>query len=249
MAKHAAVFVSIFVIACFVGGLIGFEAFLMLYEPPACEPDVVIKPAGGLDMTFASLEVPAINVDGDGIIATIDVQAMPGSGRVLTNIDNILFWLDTQHSIRTAKIVAQNVTGLDVSDYDLIYTITANASVIEGPSAGSALAIATIAALQDSPINPDVTITGNMDENGVIGSAGGIAEKADAARKAGKKTFLVPSSMSMAGDSERSVSCSSADNMEYCEISYEPHRLDSGEAGISIVKVNDIWEALEHFLA
>ena len=103
---------------------------------------------------------------------------MPGTGRTLTNIDEILFWIDTQRSIRLAREVAENVTGLDMESYDLVYTITADASIIEGPSAGAAITVATIASLQGRGIRDDVTITGTISEDGSVESAGAIKEKA-----------------------------------------------------------------------
>ncbi len=101
------------------------------------------------DSSITTIRVPAVDKNGNGVIATLSVDAKPGIGRTLVDINQILFWADTQDSIRTAKTVAQNVTGIDLSKYDIIYSIQANASVIEGPSAGAAMAIATILELEN----------------------------------------------------------------------------------------------------
>jgi len=96
----------------------------------------------------------------------------------LVNVDNLLFWVDTQYSIRTAKYVAEDIANINASDIDLIYSIETNASVIEGQSAGAALTIATIAILENKTLKSDVIITGTINPDGSIGSVGAILAKA-----------------------------------------------------------------------
>ena len=67
---------------------------------------------------------------------------------------------------------------MDLSEYDLVYTIKANATVIEGASAGAALAVATVAALTGKELNSSVMMTGTINHDGTIGPVGGIFEKA-----------------------------------------------------------------------
>src|SRR3989344_6741445 len=102
--------------------------------------------------TLVTMKLPAVNQEGVGVTTILSVEAMPGNGRVLLDIDDLLFWADTEHSMRKARIVAGNVSGINVDDYDIIYNIDANASLIGGESAGAALTIATIAALQNKSL-------------------------------------------------------------------------------------------------
>ena len=139
-----------------------------------------------------TMKVPAIDEEENGIIAELSVEAMPGKGRTLVDIEEILFWEDTQNSIRTAKSVAEKITGIELSDYDLIYSVKADASAIEGPSAGVAMTIATIASLQNKNINENVTITGYLKNDGRIGKVSGIIPKANISKEIGMELFLVP---------------------------------------------------------
>jgi predicted S18 family serine protease len=147
-------------------------------------------------LSLAVVMIPALDEDDNGITTTMSVQAFPGSGRILTNIDELLFWVDTQNSIRRATQVAENVTGVNFSTYDVVYTIQANASVIGGPSAGAAITVATMAALTNRSINNSVMITGAVNHDGTIGPVGAILQKALAAKEAGASLFLVPMTQS-----------------------------------------------------
>ena len=144
------------------------------------------------DSRRVEMYLPAVNSEGAGVNTILTVEAMPGSGRTLTDIDNLLFWADTQHSMRVARRVAENFTGKKVEDYDIVYTIQANASLIGGPSAGAALAITTIAALENKNLKKNVMITGGINHDGTISPVSSILEKAQAAKKTGATLFLVP---------------------------------------------------------
>ena len=66
------------------------------------------------------LNVPAIDNSGKGVTTLLKVQARSGDGKVLADINQILFWVDTQNSIRVARSVAQNFTDVNMSTIDLI---------------------------------------------------------------------------------------------------------------------------------
>jgi len=211
-------------------------------------PQLVIKPVRDSNITYSTIYVPAVDQENQGIITAISVQASPGTGQILTNIDRLLFWVDTQQSILTAKGVAENTTGLNLDEYDLTYTITANASVIEGPSAGAAITVATIAALQNRTVNPDVTITGSINEDGSLGPAGGITEKARAASANNMTLFFIPKGILKSG-TQREKSCEQINGSEYCEIIYIPREADGIEGiDIEVREIENIKEALEYFM-
>jgi uncharacterized protein len=199
--------------------------------------------------SFATIIVPAVDEDGNGVATFLDVQVMEGSGRVLTNIDKLLFWTDTQSSIRTAKSVAENLTKVDLSDKDIIYTIRANASVIEGPSAGAALTIATVAVLLDRQINQSVMITGTINHDGTVGPVGKVFEKAMAAKSIGAELFLVPVSQSTQISYQTQRYCEKIGWTEICTLEQVPSRIDvADEADIEVREVRDISQALGYFL-
>jgi uncharacterized protein len=197
----------------------------------------------------AAIMMPALDEEGNGVVTWLKVDSTEGEGRTLVNINQLLFWVDTQYSIQTAKYVAENYTGYDLSDADIIYTINTSANLIEGPSAGAALTIATVAALRNTTINPDVLITGTINPDGTIGPVGGILEKAEAAKAVGAKTFLVPEGQAMESYYKQERRCERMGPITYCTTNYVPVTLDvSKQAGIEVKEVSTIDEALKYFL-
>ncbi len=202
----------------------------------------------GDDVRYATLMVPAVDNEGNGVTTTLVVGIMPGTGRTLADIDTLLFWVDTQNSIRTAKKVASNLTGVDLDNYDLVFDVETNASLIGGPSAGAALTIATIAAIEDKPLKDDVMITGSINHDGTIGPVGGITEKAKAAKNQGYSLFLVPLLQSKEVTYESKEHCEKLGFSEICTVEQVPKKVDvSKEAGIEVKEVGSVEEALQYF--
>lgn len=201
------------------------------------------------NVSYASIIIPAVDEEGNGLTTVLTVQAIPGEGRVLANIDKLLFWTDTQNSIRTSSKVASNITGIDLSNYDIIYTIKTNATAVEGPSAGAALTIATIAALEHKRIDPKVLITGAVNHDGTIGPVGQILPKAEAAKDIGARLFLVPLLQSQEVTYKTSKYCEQIGPAQICTTERVPKKVNiSEEAGIEVVEVENIQKALEYFL-
>lgn len=200
------------------------------------------------NISYSSIVVPAVDEEGEGITTILNVQAIKGSGKILANIDKLLFWTDTQNSIRTASKVASNITGMDLSKYDLIYTIETNATAVEGPSAGAALTIATIAALKGKSINPKVMITGAINHDGTIGPVGEILPKAKAAKSAGAEFLLVPLLHSKEATYKTIKHCEQIGVSEICTTERIPTEINiSEEAGIKLIEVKTIEEAMKYF--
>lgn len=196
------------------------------------------------------LKIPAVDSKGNGVVTKLKVEAKPGEGRTLVNIDQLLFWVDTQHSIRLAKKVAENITGIDLSNIDLFYAIETNASVIEGPSAGAAITIATIAVIENRSINESVMITGTINSDGSIGPVGEVTEKAKAARDVGATLFLVPLGQAVQTYYVPEQTCQKFGFITYCTTEYKPKRVDvSKEVGIEVKEVSNIKEALNYFFS
>lgn len=235
------------VIGAYLGGFLSSQT-IYIYEqyPYIYKPYSMVNDG---NISFASIIVPAIDQNGRGVATILDIQAVPGHGRTLTNIDRLLFWTDTQNSIRTARSVAENITGSNLSNYDLIYTIKANATVIEGPSAGAALTVATVAALSKKEINSTVMITGTINHDGTIGPVGEILEKAKAAKSIGADMFLVPLSQSSEVVYEEQRYCEQIGFSQICTIEQIPRKMDvSEQAGLAVKEVRTVEEALKYFL-
>jgi len=196
------------------------------------------------------MKMPAVDNDGNGVITLLTVEARDGKGRVLTDVNSILFWVDTQYSIRTAQRVAQNDVNVNISNIDIIYNIETNASLIEGPSAGASLTVATIAALEGKSLNQSVMMTGTINSDGTIGAVGGIAEKAKAAKDVGAVLFLVPESQGTQTSYKPVKDCQKIGSMTYCTTKYKKVTVDiSKSVGIEVKEVSTVEEALKYLLA
>src|SRR3989339_1643051 len=82
-----------------------------------------------------------------GGIADLYLEIKPGSGRVFLETFP-LTKIDTQISTRFAKEIACDFADIDCSRYDFFYTITADSSIIGGPSAGAAISALTFSLIK-----------------------------------------------------------------------------------------------------
>jgi uncharacterized protein len=196
-----------------------------------------------------SMNIPAVDEEGNGVVTKLIVEAKPGNGRVLVDINQLLFWVDTQNSIRVAQRVAQNYTKTDLSSIDLIYAVETNASIIGGPSAGAAITVATIALLENKSLNQSVMMTGTINSDGSIGPVGEIVSKAKAAKDVGATLFLVPKGQAIQTYYKPIEHCEKFGPVTYCSTEYKPEKIDvSKEVGITVKEVSNIQEALQYFL-
>lgn len=196
------------------------------------------------------IKVPAVDKEGNGVMVTLSVEAKPGVGRTLADINQIFFWVDTQDSIRIAKRVAENMTGIDLSNYDIIYSVQANASAVEGPSAGAGMGIATILEIENRTFRNDVSITGTLDDNGKIGQVSGIIAKAQAAKNAGMDLFLVPAGQKIYTTFTEEKKCETYVFTTICRTEMKPKNVEvEKEVGIEAKEVSNIQEALKYFIS
>ncbi|MFQ5406589.1 MAG: S16 family serine protease [Candidatus Micrarchaeia archaeon] len=128
----------------------------------------------------ASMVVSAVDLDRQGLLAVVDVQAKPGTGQVFLNVSGSLIDSDTQSSIRVALKRAAFFADKDLNDFDFSVGIIASAERINGPSAGAAFAVLAFSELTRQGIRRDFSITGTLEEDGSIGSVGGVKNKVDA---------------------------------------------------------------------
>jgi len=141
-----------------------------------------------------SIEVPAVDAEGNGVLSEISVSATPGTGDIFMSIKP-LTGVDTQHSEKTAVELASRLAGVDTSKYDLLFKIESTAEVVDGPSAGAALALLSFAELSGKRMRSDLTITGSIDSEGHVGKIGGVFEKAKAVSEDSSnryRVFLIP---------------------------------------------------------
>jgi len=91
-------------------------------------------------------------------------------------------------------------------------------------------------------------ITGTINEDGTIGKAGGIFEKAAAAKAAGITTFLVPKGQSLENNVIKERRCRAVDSVEYCTVSYAQKNKSFGEIlNMTVIEVDSLEEAMGYF--
>ena len=254
MKAHQSLLIAIIVLLA-IAGIYGYY----FYHQPSIQLNIAknttsttaIATGGnliGTQSNVVTLNAPAVDNQGNGVVTQLRVEARPGSGRTLVDINGILFFVDTQNSIQTARAVAENYTHTNLSDVDLVYSVETNASVIEGPSAGAALTISTIAALEGKQLNHNVVITGTINPDGTIGPVGGIAAKVNASKDVGASLFLVPEGQGSQTTYTPVQNCQQIGMITYCTTEYKASKIDmSKDFGIDVKEVNSIQDALPYF--
>lgn len=198
----------------------------------------------------ASIPIFAVSAEGIGVKGKGTVEIMPGKGRLLFNA-NPFVEPDTQYSLEIARNVAERLTGKSLGNADSVYSIEAgHARLIGGPSAGAAMCIATIAAIQGKQPRQDTTITGTIMPNGYIGQVSGILEKAETAAQNGIKTFMVPQGQGSIIVYEKIVEESSRPGQVFRRVYYEPitvnlNQVMQAEHGMQVIEISNIQEAVE----
>lgn len=126
-----------------------------------------------------------------GSVADLFVEVEPGSGRVFLDTTP-LTEVDTQSSARLGRSVACDLLQVDCSKLDFFYRIVGDSPVIGGPSAGGAMALATLLSLTNTSLSEPIAMTGTINPDGTIGIVGGLRAKAEAVKEVGINSFFIP---------------------------------------------------------
>ncbi len=95
-------------------------------------------------------------------------------------------------SSKMAFLVASQLAGVSHHNYTVLIKPSQKILEIGGPSASAYISIAIYALLTNSSIRHDVTMTGLILPDGLVGPVGGIRYKIDAARRHVFKVVLIP---------------------------------------------------------
>ncbi|HID20191.1 MAG TPA: hypothetical protein EYP28_04560 [Methanophagales archaeon] len=163
-----------------------------------------------------------------GVMGKVYVEIKEGNGGVLVNT-NPFVEPTTQYSVREAVKIAKDFTNINISKKDILISFDINGTLMGGPSAGAAIAAATIAALEGKKVRQDVAITGTLEEGGYIGRVDAVFEKAVAAEKNGMKIFLVPKGQKEVIYYEQKVGKRKIFGFTFERIYYTPKEIDLGE--------------------
>jgi uncharacterized protein len=119
-----------------------------------------------------------------------------GKSNLFLNVANVLVDEAMQSSYQTAIRVAREVTRTSLINKDILVNIKSPPQeqklIISGGSAGGAITIAAIAAMEGIEPRNDVLMTGTISEDHSIGKIGAPRAKGIAAKENGAKLFLVP---------------------------------------------------------
>jgi uncharacterized protein len=220
------------------------------------------NPNSGTSQSITAVAVKAIPVT-DGFFQSIQYQGTTmditvdirngGKGLILVNTE-VPTGVDFQTSAKTAVKVAQSITGADVSNKDIIFSISSRGNdssdlqAVDGPSAGAAMTALLTSELQAKGLRNDVVMTGTINPDGTIGPVGGVPEKAQAAGQFGAKLFLVPQGQAFYTQQTCQERNQGLIVYRTCQSEQKPlSEYTEKNFGMKVVEVKDVKEALSYF--
>lgn len=94
-------------------------------------------------------------------------------------------------SVFNAASVIRRLTSRILADYDIHVNVIGGGN-IDGPSAGAAITLALLSAVEERPVRQDTAVTGEISLGGRLKPVGGIHEKIYGAVRKGIRTIIVP---------------------------------------------------------
>jgi len=174
---------------------------------------------------------------------------MPGTGKIFIATTPKI-GIDLQRAAEVAFKAALKHAHMNAS-LDVVLVISANSTVnvVDGPSAGGALAVLLTAMLENITLRRDVVMTGTIDEQGRVGPVGGIYAKAVAAARYGAKIFIVPRGQAqilVTVPHKRQIGAVTIITYEYVKKDLEKQLQVEGY-NIKVVEASTLDEALKYF--
>lgn len=229
--------------------VVGLAGYSYAYTDPAATGQ---QPGQITGTHSATTHIAAVSADGTGVLGTVTVHIEPGQGRTLLDT-NPFIQTDAQQSAKTARRIAADYTNVSLADRNVEYSFNISGDVLGGPSAGAAMTVATIAAIQGRTVPEDRVMTGTIEEDGTIGQVGGVLSKAYAAGEAGSNRFLVPEGQEQFIYYEEVVQENRYRGMVFQDIAYVPRRVSINNItttrfGMQTWEVGTISEAVDLML-
>jgi uncharacterized protein len=181
------------------------------------------------------VKIFAVTEDHKGMAADLFMYTIPGSGKSAFITSNSVVGKDTQTTGNIALQIAQKKSGVRLTDKDMIFDIHANATEVDGPSAGAAMTMLAYSMFSEKVLQENIAITGTITNDGSIGMVGGVGVKAEAAAKIGIKLFMIP-----LGEAVTEVG-NGASTQTVNLLEYAPKNLD-----MKVVEVSNIDQVIEY---
>jgi len=147
-------------------------------------------------VTKSDYGVIGVDENDIGHVIPLEVIIKEGNSNLFLNVANVIVDEAMQSSAQTAVRVAREVTRTSLASKDILINIKSPPQeqqlIISGGSAGGAITIASIAAMEGKTPRSDVLMTGTISEDHSIGKIGAPRAKGIAAKENGAKLFLVP---------------------------------------------------------
>lgn len=197
-----------------------------------------------------SLKIFAVTEEGKGMAADLRLDTFPGSGYVtfvtsnINGTDHPLIGNDTQTTGNIALKIAKakstgTAGGADFTKYNYQFDIIANATEVDGPSAGAAMTLLAYSVLSEKKIPEGVGLTGTINSDGTVGVVGGVYAKSRAAAGVGIKLFMIP-----AGEAVQVIKDEDGKVKSVNLLSYGPEHLN-----MKIVEVAGVDDVLKYAYA
>jgi uncharacterized protein len=162
---------------------------------------------------------------------TISVQpAADGNLRVDFSEDEVGGLGDQSRAASWSAVTVATLLSGAPLEGDYRFSIT---GAIDGPSAGALMTVGVLSLMNDTKLDPSITMTGTINPDGTVGPVGGIPEKVLGAADEGVKTVLIPVGQRNA---------SSEATGELVDV------VDLGRRnGVEVREVKDVYEAYHAF--
>lgn len=146
------------------------------------------------EITRAEANMIAISENTENaVLGKVIVEITDGGGAVLIDI-NPFVEPDMQKSAAIAAEYAKKQTFRNLENKSIIYRleVNKNTGLVGGPSAGTAMAVATMAAIENKQLRKDSLVTGAITIDGKIHPVGSIYKKTIGAGENNMNLFLIP---------------------------------------------------------
>lgn len=153
------------------------------------------------EVKSTSIELPAVNPWGEGIMIPTNVFVTHGLSGTYFEISEVLSGVGAEKAGMKAVKVVCEILKTSPSKHQFLFKIREPKTtegmvlpiVVDGESGGAGLTVALISAIGGYTLRSNITITGTIELDHSIGPVGGVNQKAIAARNEGYRVLLVPS--------------------------------------------------------
>lgn len=126
-----------------------------------------------------------------GQVMPIEARVTPAQGTGGKTIATGGLRMIARESVQNVSAIIKNVTGKDVSQYD-IHVQFLGTHGVDGDSASITIATAIVSDMQGFPVRQDVAMTGSLSVRGEVLPIGGVTAKIEGAYASGIKEVIVP---------------------------------------------------------